>query len=217
VRPLRRLTDRLSYANVVATLALFVALGGASYAAVELPAGSVGVRQLKPKAVTLEKLAFPLGIASLANARPIGLGKGGCDGEPLLPGEPAPPCKPVLGPDVGLRFDLRMASAGQVLLSGMLRLHDTQSPHAGEATVLVQPAATHSPVGYVRTPSNNKAVALGGGQTVEVPFEALVRLPAGRNLLGLRGEPEYPTREAGEIVLTPVSLVAIALPVLPAR
>ena len=37
----RRLREKLSYANVVATLALFVALGGASYAAVTLPAGSV--------------------------------------------------------------------------------------------------------------------------------------------------------------------------------
>jgi len=41
-----RLSSRVSYANVVATLALFVALGGASYAAVEVPANSVGVRQI---------------------------------------------------------------------------------------------------------------------------------------------------------------------------
>src|SRR5437763_96023 len=33
---LRRLRDHLSYANVVATLALFIALGGSSYAAVDL-------------------------------------------------------------------------------------------------------------------------------------------------------------------------------------
>jgi hypothetical protein len=34
-------------ANLVAYLALFVALGGTSYAALSLPAGSVGARQLK--------------------------------------------------------------------------------------------------------------------------------------------------------------------------
>ncbi len=33
----KRLVDRLSYSNVVATLALFVALGGASYAAIKVP------------------------------------------------------------------------------------------------------------------------------------------------------------------------------------
>ena len=34
-------------ANLVAYLALFVALGGTSYAALSLPTGSVGARQLK--------------------------------------------------------------------------------------------------------------------------------------------------------------------------
>jgi hypothetical protein len=43
--------------NVVAYLALFVALGGTSYAAINLPAGSVGTRQLRDQAVTNNKLA----------------------------------------------------------------------------------------------------------------------------------------------------------------
>jgi hypothetical protein len=43
--------------NVVAYLALFVALGGTSYAAVNLPAGSVGSKQLRNGAVTNAKLA----------------------------------------------------------------------------------------------------------------------------------------------------------------
>ncbi|MDO8184550.1 tail fiber domain-containing protein [Conexibacter sp. JD483] len=50
------LARRLSYANVVATLALFVALGGASYAAVQLPRASVGSAQLQSDAVTSEKV-----------------------------------------------------------------------------------------------------------------------------------------------------------------
>ncbi len=47
----RRLRPKLTYANVVATVALFIALGGASYAAVRLPARSVGTPQLKLKSV----------------------------------------------------------------------------------------------------------------------------------------------------------------------
>jgi hypothetical protein len=43
--------------NLVAYLALFVALGGTSYAAVNLPAGSVGTRELRNGAVTNQKLA----------------------------------------------------------------------------------------------------------------------------------------------------------------
>lgn len=48
---LRRLSDRLSYANVTATLALFVALGGTSYAAIKLPRNSVGSSQIRSSAV----------------------------------------------------------------------------------------------------------------------------------------------------------------------
>lgn len=43
--------------NVIAYLALIVALGGTSYAAINLPANSVGSRQLKNGSVTTDKLA----------------------------------------------------------------------------------------------------------------------------------------------------------------
>ena len=48
MRPVR---NRISYANVMSTLALFVALGGVSYAAVQLPAGAVGPSELRKAAV----------------------------------------------------------------------------------------------------------------------------------------------------------------------
>jgi hypothetical protein len=47
---------RPSYANVTATLALFVGLSGGAYAAASLPANSVGSRQIKKSAVTREKI-----------------------------------------------------------------------------------------------------------------------------------------------------------------
>jgi hypothetical protein len=47
---------RLSYANVVASLALFLALGGVGYAATQLPNNSVGTPQLKANAVTTGKV-----------------------------------------------------------------------------------------------------------------------------------------------------------------
>ena len=53
---MRRLRDRLSYANVTASLALFVALGGTSYAAVTLPRNSVGQKQLRDNAVGTKEL-----------------------------------------------------------------------------------------------------------------------------------------------------------------
>lgn len=48
---------RPTYANVVSTLALFIALGGVAYATDTLPGLSVGTEQLKPKAVRTGKIA----------------------------------------------------------------------------------------------------------------------------------------------------------------
>jgi hypothetical protein len=45
-----------TYANVVATLALFIALGGGAYAATALPRNSVGTKQLKKNAVVKAKI-----------------------------------------------------------------------------------------------------------------------------------------------------------------
>src|SRR5450755_2158966 len=52
-----RLRRSASYANVASTVALFLALGGVSYAAVTLPSNSVGTPQLKKHAVTLAKVS----------------------------------------------------------------------------------------------------------------------------------------------------------------
>jgi hypothetical protein len=51
------LSRKLSFANVTSSLALFVALSGGAYAAVALPANSVGTKQIKNGAVTRAKLA----------------------------------------------------------------------------------------------------------------------------------------------------------------
>jgi hypothetical protein len=51
-----RVRPRLTYANVLASLALFIALGGSSYAALQIPKASVGTKQLKRNAVTSPKV-----------------------------------------------------------------------------------------------------------------------------------------------------------------
>jgi hypothetical protein len=47
---------RATFANVMSSLALFVALGGASYAAVSLPKNSVGAKQIRAGAVDNSKI-----------------------------------------------------------------------------------------------------------------------------------------------------------------
>ncbi|HKF82171.1 MAG TPA: hypothetical protein VKB23_04330 [Solirubrobacterales bacterium] len=48
--------QRLTFANVVSCLALFVALGGGAYAATQLPKNSVGSKQIKKSAVNSAKV-----------------------------------------------------------------------------------------------------------------------------------------------------------------
>src|SRR5829696_4922846 len=51
-----KLRVRLTYANVMATIAVFIALGGTGYAISKLPKNSVGAKQLKKNAVTTAKV-----------------------------------------------------------------------------------------------------------------------------------------------------------------
>lgn len=57
--------------NAIAWIALFVALGGTSYAAISIPDGSVGTRQLRSGAVTSSKLARRA--VSAANLNPASI------------------------------------------------------------------------------------------------------------------------------------------------
>jgi hypothetical protein len=51
-----RIRRRFTYGNVMATLALFVAMGGTSYAALKFPRNSVGTRELKSRSVGASEL-----------------------------------------------------------------------------------------------------------------------------------------------------------------
>jgi hypothetical protein len=62
LRPLRHIRN-----NLVGYIALFVALSGTSYAAFSLPAGSVGSRELKNRAITAVKLN-PTSVAASVRA-----------------------------------------------------------------------------------------------------------------------------------------------------
>ena len=67
---------RLSYANVTATLALLIAIGtGGAYAATKLPDRSVGEFQLRPGAVTAEKIRKNAVTAPKIKAEAIKQGK----------------------------------------------------------------------------------------------------------------------------------------------
>jgi hypothetical protein len=96
---MKRFTPRLTYANVIATVALFVALGGGAYAATQLPKNSVGPGQLKKEAVTGAKVKkgslmagdfapgqLPAGTSGAAGAK----GDAGAQGPPGPEGKEGP-------------------------------------------------------------------------------------------------------------------------------
>jgi len=74
---------KLSYANVIATIALFVALGGAAVAA-GLPKNSVGANQLKRNAVTAAKLKR--GAVTSGKIAPKAVSAGKLGANAVLPG-----------------------------------------------------------------------------------------------------------------------------------
>lgn len=53
---MKRVQKRLTYANVMSSIAVFLVLGGAAFAATQLPKKSVGAKQLKANAVTSGKI-----------------------------------------------------------------------------------------------------------------------------------------------------------------
>jgi hypothetical protein len=111
----KRIREQLTYANVIATLALFVAVGGASaLAATQLAKNSVGSGQLKKNAVTATKIKDgavdgakvkdgSLSAADLApGSVPAGPAAGAAGGPTGPPGRPGDGLSPATFIDAGL-------------------------------------------------------------------------------------------------------------------
>jgi collagen triple helix repeat protein len=86
-----RLLSRLSYANVVSTICLFVVLSGTAYAATTLPNNSVGSPQLKANAVTSEKVKDGALLRKDFKAGQLLAGPRGSTGAPGAQGPAGPP------------------------------------------------------------------------------------------------------------------------------
>jgi hypothetical protein len=86
----QRILKRLSYANVMSTMAMFLVLGGATaFAAANLGKNSVGTKQLKTSAVTASKLGKGAVTATKIQAGAVGgaaLAPGSVTGEKIAGG-----------------------------------------------------------------------------------------------------------------------------------
>jgi hypothetical protein len=86
--------SKLSYANVTATVALFVALGGTGYAAITLPRDSVGSEQIRPKAVGNSELRSRSVNSRVLRNRSIRLTDVSTSAREALQGQQGPPGTP---------------------------------------------------------------------------------------------------------------------------
>src|SRR3954451_22337955 len=83
-----KIRSHLTYANVMATFAVFVVLGGGAYAATKLPKNSVGAAQLKKNAVTSPKVKNGTLLAADFKAGQLPAGAAGAQGAKGDKGDP---------------------------------------------------------------------------------------------------------------------------------
>ncbi len=198
-----RLRPRLTYANVIATLALFFALAGGAVAATQIPNGSVGTPQLKREAVTPAKLSRAAKTTLTGPTGPQGprgdtgpKGDAGPKGEPGVKGDrgetgPRGPNdaysvlsheEPVLGPKfVTLAVPpgsyIATASMNAIVISGFGEvqcvLRGTGESTAAGIAALTIPASTVAGGKSYGHPVVDGAVTVGEGGVIEYGCEAI--------------------------------------------
>jgi hypothetical protein len=123
---------RATFANVISCLALFVALGGASYAAVSLPMNSVGMKQIKSGSVDNSKVKRGSLLRNAFKPGQLPAGKRGKAGVKGVAG--------AIGPaGIGVKLAASNAFAAQTI-SADGQWHDwTSSTFTAAANTLYQP------------------------------------------------------------------------------
>jgi Collagen triple helix repeat (20 copies) len=179
-----RILRRLRH-NALAIVALVFAIGGTSYAAVTLPAGSVGTRQLRAGAVTLAKISSGAQNSLKGNTGPQGekgvtgaTGASGAAGPQGLQGAPGPQGVPgienvvvrygatVVVPKSGpiVRDGYAYCQSGEKVVGGGAKMTDDPSdpPASGTSAVWNTYTIESGPVTSTSTPvPSNGAAPIG--------------------------------------------------------
>jgi hypothetical protein len=171
---MKYLRCRLTYANVTATLALFLALGGATaFAASQLDKNSVGSKQLKKNSVTAAKIKNgAVTQAKLAtSAQTAMMGARGPEGPQGAKGDPGPSNAYYahgVGPFVtGL-------PAGDYVVYGQL-VGENTTPNPGHVDGLTAYGVGAGESG--QTPAS--MATFPSGATATVPLQGVIHLPQG--------------------------------------
>lgn len=179
---IRRVCGHATYANVMASIAVFIAIGGTSYAAISLPRNSVGERQLKNRAVgTREIRSGAVGSRAIRDGAVKVADLAGSTRQRLA-GTPGPP-GPAGAPAVQLRTSVS----------------STGSLHGGNATSLETNGVGNRVIGFPRgldgcVPVATLAKDLGTGSGSTGPGHIVVSLQGDRvavDTYGAAGNPTY--------------------------
>jgi hypothetical protein len=155
--------ERLSYANVMATIAVFLALGGTSYA-LTLPRNSVGKGELRPDSVGRSELRRNAVGSSEIVDRSVGFRDISTNARNALRGQVGP-----RGP-AGVALFASINAAGEVIRGNATSL---TSPEPGARHVrfgrqVSDCVATATLVGTIAMPGAGVRVELGDGEGVLV-------------------------------------------------
>jgi hypothetical protein len=195
----------------MATVAVFIALGGASYAALELPPHSVGSRQLRAGSVGRDKLAFPLFQAGASDSTRHVDQRTQCNGGYPLPGEPrflcVRPRRIVRGvvPRPGLL--LRLKHASSVAISVVAGVENTSA--AVDSGLFGLQLVVDGRI------LDERSLTVAGGVSSEFPAVFVRKLASGRHVIGVALTTQFQTQTAsrqGKLVVAPVTVLATALP-----
>jgi hypothetical protein len=193
----------------MATLAVFISLGGASYAVVTLPAHSVGTRQLQRGAVTPGALSFPLGVHGLTDRTVQDLRKYRCNAplpgprkcrSPSHPGASELPPIPI--PGRILHVDLR--SPGQLLVTAVVGLSNEGATSTTAQVKLDLVVDGH--------PLTEDRLVLAGGQRMSAPLQVTTGVSRGRHAVGVGVAASYSSSAPGDVLVAPAALAATVLP-----
>jgi len=156
----RRIWDRPGFANVTALVALFVALGGASYAAIKIPRNSVGTAQLKKNSVNSAKVKnrsllaadfkqgqLPRGQTGAAGAT----GPTGSTGDPGPTGEAGPTGGTGVTGSTGATGPTGLSSTA--VMSGLSNISGTAGRAFGVSGSTVAVASTNAVPVTMRSPA----------------------------------------------------------------
>jgi hypothetical protein len=192
-----RLRNGFTYANLMSTVAVFIAIGGASYAAGLLPRNSVDTRQVRPNAITQPKLAFSLGMAHSAPADTTTFDSSACP-----PGASCPAPIPQTVAETSARF----RHATKVLLLGSAEFTRADSRDSTPVEVQLGTRAQDTIEG------SDGGQLDGSGSVTLKAFRVVPATGAGRRAFGLEASAVARGPSGVTVNVSNPQLIAIALP-----